>query len=66
MKKILLTVVSALSVMGAFAQTEPTITFTADVDGNERELEVALSAEGTVQVDWGDGNLVTSSTIAKI
>lgn len=64
MKKILLTVVSALSVMGAFAQTEPTITFTADVDGNERELEVALSAEGTVQVDWGDGNLVTSSTIA--
>ncbi len=64
MRKILLTVVSALSVIGAFAQTEPVITLTADVDGNTRELEVALSAEGTVQVDWGDGNLETSGTIA--
>ena len=65
MKKILLTVVSALSVMGAFAQTNPVITLTADVDGNTRDLEVALSAEGTVQVDWGDGNLETSGTISE-
>ncbi len=63
MKKILLTVMSAICVMGAFAQTEPAITLTADVDGNERELEVGLSAEGTIQVDWGDGNLVTSANL---
>ncbi len=63
MRKILLALLSVFSVMGAFAQTEPAITFTAEVDGNERELEVGLSAEGTVQVDWGDGNLVTSDVI---
>ena len=52
MRKILLTLLSVFSVIGAFAQTTPAITFTADVDGNTRDIEVALSAEGTVSVDW--------------
>lgn len=63
MRKILLTLLSVFSVIGAFAQTTPAITFTADVDGNTRDIEVALSAEGTVSVDWGDGTLVTSDQI---
>lgn len=47
------------------AQTTPSIEFTAGVDGNERNLYVAVNKAGVkLQIDWGDGNLVETEEIA--
>ncbi len=41
----------------------PSITFTADVDGSERTIELATAEVSQVSVDWGDGILVDYPTI---
>ena len=63
MKRVLLSLLAVFSMISAFAQDVPAITLKAEVDGNTRSLEVALSVEGTVKVDWGDGTLVESENI---
>lgn len=35
----------------------------AEVDGNTRTLTIGLGVEGTVQIDWGNGEKVTSEVI---
>ena len=64
MKRVLLSLLAVFSMVAAFAQDVPAITLKAEVDGNTRDLEVALSVAGTVKIDWGDGILVESE-IAK-
>lgn len=64
MKRTLLSLLTFVSAMVASAQTaEPNVTFKAEMDGNERELELSLDVAGSAQIDWGDGNLVTISDI---
>lgn len=64
MKRVLLSLLAVFSMISAFAQDVPAITLKAEVDGNSRELDVALSVAGTVKIDWGDGNLVESEKIS--
>lgn len=54
---------AVISTMTAFAQTEPAIELQAEVDGNTRTLTIGLGIEGTVQIDWGNGEKVTSEVI---
>lgn len=54
---------AVFSMVAAFAQDVPAITLKAEVDGNTRSLDVALSVAGTVKIDWGDGTLVESENI---
>lgn len=54
---------AVISTMTAFAQTEPAIELQAEVDGNTRTLTIGLATEGTVQIDWGNGEKVTSEVI---
>lgn len=54
---------AVISTMTAFAQTEPAIELQAEVDGNTRTLTIGLGVEGTVQIDWGNGEKVTSEVI---
>ena len=63
MKRVLLSLLAVFSMVAAFAQDVPAITLKAEVDGNERSLDVALSVAGTVKIDWGDGTLVESENI---
>ena len=63
MKRVLLSLLAVFSMVAAFAQDVPAITLKAEVDGNTRSLDVALSVAGTVKVDWGDGSLVESENI---
>lgn len=58
MKKIFTLLWAVFATVAAFAQTEPAIELQAEVDGNQRTLNVSLANDGKVQVDWGDGNLV--------
>lgn len=54
---------AVISTMTAFAQTEPAIELQAEVDGNTRTLTIGLGVEGTVQIDWGNGEKVSSEVI---
>lgn len=64
MKKSLLLLLGFVN-LPLFAQSDPLIILTADVDNNERNLTFAASVAGTkVSVDWGDGNAVLSDEIA--
>lgn len=63
MKKIFTLLLAVISTMTAFAQTEPAIELQAEVDGNTRTLTIGLGVEGTVQIDWGNGEKVTSENI---
>ena len=63
MKKFFTLLLAAISTMTAFAQTEPAIELQAEVDGNTRTLTIGLGVEGTVQIDWGNGEKVTSENI---
>lgn len=64
MKKNLLSLVFILFCLSINAQTTPSIEFTADVDGNERNLYIAVNKTGVkLQIDWGDGNLVETEEI---
>ena len=65
MKKSLLSFIFILFCLSINAQTTPSIEFTAGVDGNERNLYVAVNKAGVkLQIDWGDGNLVETEEIA--
>ena len=65
MKKSLLSFIFILFCLSMNAQTTPSIEFTAGVDGNERNLYVAVNKAGVkLQIDWGDGNLVETEEIA--
>lgn len=63
MKKFFTLLLAVISTMTAFAQTEPAIELQADVDGNTRTFTIGLGTEGTVQIDWGNGEKVTSENI---
>lgn len=63
MKKFFTLLLAVISTMTAFAQTEPAIELQAEVDGNTRTLTIGLGVEGTVQIDWGNGEKVTSEAI---
>lgn len=63
MKKFFTLLVAVINTMTAFAQTEPAIELQAEVDGNTRTLTIGLGVEGTVQIDWGNGEKVTSENI---
>lgn len=63
MKKIFTLLLAVISTMTAFAQTEPAIELQAEVDGNTRTLTIGLGVAGTVQIDWGNGEKVTSENI---
>ena len=63
MKKFLTLLLAVISTMTTFAQTEPAIELQAEVDGNTRTLTIGLGVEGTVQIDWGNGEKVTSEVI---
>lgn len=63
MKKFFTLLLAVISTMTAFAQTEPAIELQAEVDGNTRTLTIGLGIEGTVQIDWGNGEKVTSEVI---
>lgn len=63
MKKFFTLLLAVISTMTAFAQTEPAIELQAEVDGNTRTLTIGLGAEGTVQIDWGNGEKVSSEVI---
>ena len=63
MKKIFTLLLAVISTMTAFAQTEPAIELQAEVDGNTRTFTIGLATEGTVQIDWGNGEKVTSEVI---
>lgn len=59
MKKVFTLLWAVFATVATFAQTEPAIELQAEVDGNQRALNVSLGDAGKVQVDWGDGNLVS-------
>lgn len=63
MKKFFTLLLAVISTMTALAQTEPAIELQAEVDGNTRTLTIGLGVEGTVQIDWGNGEKVTSEVI---
>lgn len=63
MKKFFTLLLAVISTMTAFAQTKPAIELQAEVDGNTRTLTIGLGVEGTVQIDWGNGEKVTSEVI---
>lgn len=63
MKKIFTLLLAVISTMTAFAQTEPAIELQAEVDGNTRTFSIGLATEGTVQIDWGNGEKVTSEKL---
>lgn len=63
MKKFFTLLVAVINTMTALAQTEPAIELQAEVDGNTRTLTIGLGVEGTVQIDWGNGEKVTSENI---
>lgn len=63
MKKFFILLLAVISTMTAFAQTEPAIELQAEVDGNTRTFTIGLATEGTVQIDWGNGEKVTSEVI---
>lgn len=63
MKKFFTLLLAVISTMTAFAQTEPTIELQAEVDGNTRTFTIGLATEGTVQIDWGNGEKVTSEKL---
>ncbi len=63
MKKFFTLLLAVISTMTAFAQTEPAIELQAEVDGNTRTFSIGLATEGTVQIDWGNDEKVTSEVI---
>lgn len=63
MKKFFTLLLTVISTMTAFAQTEPAIELQAEVDGNTRTFTIGLATEGTVQIDWGNGEKVTSEKL---
>ena len=63
MKKFFTLLLAVISTMTAFAQTEPDIELQAEADGNTRTFTIGLATEGTVQIDWGNGEKVTSEVI---
>lgn len=63
MKKFFTLLLAVICTMTAFAQTEPAIELQAEVDGNTRTFSIGLTTEGTVQIDWGNGEKVTSEVI---
>ena len=63
MKNFFTLLLAVISTMTAFAQTEPAIELQAEVDGNTRTFTIGLATEGTVQIDWGNGEKVTSEVI---
>lgn len=63
MKKFFTLLLAVISTMTAFAQTGPAIELQAEVDGNTRTFSIGLATEGTVQIDWGNGEKVTSEVI---
>lgn len=63
MKKFFTLLLAVINTMTAFAQTEPAIELQAEVDGNTRTLTIGLGVERTVQIDWGNGEKVTSENI---
>ena len=63
MKKFFTLLLAVISTMTAFAPTERAIELQAEVDGNTRTFTIGLATEGTVQIDWGNGEKVTSEVI---
>lgn len=64
MKRILLSTLVLLTAIFSWAQDKPTITLTAEVDGNERSFTFGNATKaGKLQIDWGDGKLVTTDEI---
>lgn len=63
MKKFFTLLLAVISTMTAFAQTEPAIELQAEADGNTRTFTIGLATKGTVQIDWGNGEKVTSEVI---
>lgn len=63
MKKFFTLLLAVISTMTAIAQTEPAIELQAEVDGNTRTFSIGMATEGTVQIDWGNGEKVTSEVI---
>lgn len=63
MKKFFTLLLAVISTMTAFAQTEPAIELQAEADGNTRTFTIGLATEGTVQIDWGNGEKLTSEVI---
>lgn len=63
MKKFFTLLLAVISTMTAFAQTEPAIELQAEVDGNTRTFTIGLATVGTVQIDWGNGEKVTSEKL---
>lgn len=65
MKKYLLSILFAMFGIITYAQNEPAITLTVEVDGNTRDLEFAMTETGRkLQIDWGNGTLVETEEIA--
>lgn len=65
MKKYLLSILFAMFGIVTYAQTEPAITLTVEIDGNARNLVFAMTETGhKLQIDWGDGKLVETEEIA--
>lgn len=63
MKKFFTLLLAVISTMTAFAQTGPAIELQAEADGNTRTFTIGLATKGTVQIDWGNGEKVTSEVI---
>lgn len=65
MKKYLLSILFAMFGIVTYAQTEPAITLTVEIDGNARNLVFAMTETGhKLQIDWGDGKFVETEEIA--
>ena len=65
MKKYLLSILFAMFGIVTYAQTEPAITLTVEIDCNARNLVFAMTETGhKLQIDWGDGKLVETEEIA--
>ena len=53
MKKYLLSILFAMFGIVTYAQTEPAITLTVEIDGNARNLVFAMTETGhKLQIDW--------------
>jgi len=64
MKQFLLSSLVLFASTLAYADEQPTITLKAEVDGNTRTFTFAMATTAsTIQIDWGDGNLVTTEEI---
>ena len=58
---------TAIAIAEGTTVDTPAITLTVTPDGNTRNLVFAMTEAGhTLQIDWGDGNLVETEEIAQL